>query len=99
MKGKIDWPNDFELFEHEKYDVFLWDADGRVIPEVKEAIYLKPLYSHLFFNEDLYCIVWWNDELGYWCAELYVHWDYVVTYICETLEELRAEVVEDYIDF
>ncbi len=32
--------------------------------------------------------LWWNDDLGYWCVEIWKHRDYQVTHLCETLDEL-----------
>ena len=95
MKGKIYLPVEFELFD-EQDEIFLWDVNGNLKEEVKNAIYLKPFYSYLLIGEAVYSSVWWNDTLGYWCGEVYVSSDYVETYICETLEELRAEVLADY---
>jgi hypothetical protein len=92
MKGKINMPEEFDVGEY----IFLWDDYGDLIAEARDDIYLKPLFSYLFFEEEFHCKVWWNDELGYWCGELYVKWEYVDTYICETLEELREEFEEDY---
>lgn len=95
MKGKIHLPIEFTLFDDQD-DIFLWDVNGNLKERVKNAIYLKPFFSYLYIGEGLYSMVWWNDTLGYWCGEVYVSSDYVETYICETLEELRAEVLADY---
>ena len=37
-------------------------------------------------------IIWWNDELGYWCAEIWRFNNYVASYLAETLEELAHEI-------
>jgi hypothetical protein len=94
MKGKVHIPHDFMLFE-ESDDVFLVDEYGDIKEDVKNAIYLKPFFSHLFSN-DIYCTVWWNDELGYWCGEVYVNYEYLDTYIFESLEELCEEFSREY---
>ncbi|MDB5156148.1 MAG: hypothetical protein JWR50_855 [Mucilaginibacter sp.] len=37
-------------------------------------------------------IVWWNDELGFWCAEVWKFNNYVASYLAESLEELAKEI-------
>lgn len=96
MKGQVHLPIDFELYDEKDDDIFLWDDYGEIKEDVKDAIYLKPFFSHLFIDDGLYCIVWWNDELGYWCGETYVSWDYVHTYIYESLDELADEFLKEY---
>lgn len=96
MKGKVYIPHDFELYDENDDGIFLLDEYGEIKEHVRDAIYLKPLFAHLLIDEGLYCTVWWNDELGYWCGETYVSWEYVDTYICESLEELVEAFYEDY---
>jgi hypothetical protein len=96
MKGKVYIPDDFRVFNEKEDDIFLWDQYSEIKEDVKEAIYMKPLFSHLFIDEGIYCTVWWNDELGYWCGSIYVNYDYVDTYICESLEELSEEFLKEY---
>jgi hypothetical protein len=96
MKGKVYIPPDFELYSDKDDDIFLVDEYGEVKEHVKEAIYLKPLFTHLYADGGTYCVVWWNDELGYWCGEIYVNWEYEDTYIYESLEELADAFSANY---
>jgi hypothetical protein len=97
MRGKVYIPEDFIPFGNgEEGDVFLCDEYGEIKEEIKNAIYMKPLFSHLFINEKIYCTVWWNDNLGYWCGEIHERFEYVDTYIYESLEDLLEAFYEDY---
>ena len=92
MKGSIPAPKDFEPYD----DIFLWDDYGNVKQAVKDAIYMRPLFSYLVLDKNFFCSVYWNDEIGYWCGELWGDDGYVNTYICETVEEIKDEILEDY---
>lgn len=92
MKGPIDAPDNFEPY----HDSFLWDEYGEIKEEVKEAIYMKPLFSYLLLNNNYFCSVYWNDTIGYWCGELWNEEGHVETYICETPEEIKEEILADH---
>lgn len=91
MKGDLRMPTHFKLFE-----IYLWDEYGQLKEYVRDAIYMKPLFSYLYFEHDFFVCVWWNDDLGYWCGTLYDGDKDLVTYICETLEELKDEAEMEY---
>jgi hypothetical protein len=92
MKGPINAPDNFTPYE----DIFLYDDFGRVKEEVKQAIYMKPFFSYLVMDEDYFCSVYWNDTVGYWCGELWGPEGYVDTYICDSPEQIKEEVLADY---
>jgi hypothetical protein len=78
-------------------DIFLWDEYGEIREEIKEAIYMKPYFCYLTFVEDYYCLVYWNDDLGYWCGLLHGDGDSSLgAYICESLQEIKDEILEEY---
>ena len=92
MKGPIPTPEDFDAY----HDVFLWDEYGEIKEEVKDAIYMQPFFSYLVLNYNFFCAVYWNDKIGYWCGELWGDKGYMDTYICDSPEEIRAEILDDY---
>ncbi|SFF03865.1 hypothetical protein SAMN05518672_114155 [Chitinophaga sp. CF118] len=95
MKVDLRIPLDFDLFDEgdDEDHIFIYDEYGDVKRDIKEAIYQKPFFSHLVVDERHYCYIWWNDTLGYWCGEVWGS-DYIETYLCETLEELRVEIMQ-----
>lgn len=99
MKGKIFLPEDFDAFYNKEEDdsLFIWDQNGDINDDVKDAIYMKPLYSEVLFEED-FGVVWWNDRLGYWCGFIMYEVKEVETFICETLEELRDDMLAAYME-
>ncbi|SFD54117.1 hypothetical protein SAMN05518672_102356 [Chitinophaga sp. CF118] len=94
MKGPIAAPDGFNVFE----DIFLWDEYGEIKEEVMNAIYMKPFFSYLVLADNFFCSVYWNDNIGYWCGELWGDEGYLNTYICDSPEEIKDEILEDYGD-
>jgi hypothetical protein len=92
MKGIIDSPENFGPY----HDVFLFDNYGDVKPDIMQAIYMQPFFSHLVLDKSFFCAIYWNDNIGYWCGDLWDGRDYVVTYICDTPEEIKEEVLTDH---
>jgi hypothetical protein len=88
MRCKLRLPFDFKEYGT---DAIVSDFDNLIDHEIEKAIKDRPLfsrYSSLHFNAK----VWWNDELGYWCGEVFVSKEYIASYLAETLEELANEI-------
>ena len=96
MKGKVRLSKGINPLYKNGCFISLWNHQWEIIEEVKQAIYKKNVYSHLFIDAHLFCVVWWNDELRKWCGEVYAETGYVDTYICTLLEELGHEFLVDY---
>lgn len=93
MKGIIECPIDFEL-----YDDILCDDYGNLKEQVRDAIYMQPLIAYLGLDDTSFCAVYWNDTIGYWCGDLWMKEGYVITYICDSPEEIKEEILADYVD-
>jgi hypothetical protein len=92
MKGGIPLPDHFMPYE----DILLWDEYGEIREEIKQAIYMKPYFCFLTFIDGYFCQVYWNDDVGYWCGELHGDGKYLGSYICESLPEIKDEILEEY---
>ena len=88
MKSELRLPTDFKEYPG---DAIVSNLDNSINPEIEEAIKSKPLfsrYSAFHFNG----IIWWNDNIGYWCGEVWVLKKYVASYLAENLSALADEI-------
>ena len=92
MIVEIRLPAGYSLYKNE---VIFSNFDNEIKYEVADFIKNKNLAAE-FTAWDYHGIVWWNDELGYWCIEVWRHNIYRVTHLSETLEELIGEIQETY---
>ncbi|MFS4474709.1 hypothetical protein [Chryseobacterium sp. T20] len=53
-------------------------------------------YCAEFTASNFHGLVWWNDELGYWCVEIWQDRVYKSSYMAERLEDLIQEVQTTY---
>jgi hypothetical protein len=94
MKVDIRLPQHF--IEHLSLgDSIISNFDNSINQEIENAIKGKPLFSRydaLHFNAK----IWWNDDLGYWCGEVWAYRKFVKSYLAETLGKLANEINSEY---
>lgn len=67
------------------------NVDNLIDAEIEAIIKNEELFSR-YAAWDFNAKIWWNDNLGYWFAEIWVFREYITSYMAETLEELANEV-------
>ena len=92
MKTEIRLPINFKEFPGFP---IISNFDNSINAEIETAIKNKALFSR-YSAWNFNGIVWWHDELGYWCAEVWVHRKYLVSYLAENLEELANEINDEH---
>lgn len=92
MKCTLRCPYHFTKYNE---DAIVSNFLGAVDKDIEAAIKGKPFYSSYaawHFNG----IIWWNDEIGYWCGSVITFMQYQASYLAETVEELALEMNADY---
>lgn len=92
MKATIRLPDNFTPY---RSDGIFSNLTNEIDYQVAEAIQYKPLSAALT-AWDFFGVVWWNDEIGYWCIEIWQFNQYKATHIAETLEALIQEIRDEY---
>ncbi|OMP76248.1 MULTISPECIES: hypothetical protein [unclassified Chitinophaga] len=95
MKTTLTLPNNFMIFSNEPIiSRFNYKINYHIAKLIKGrheyALYLAPHFVG---------IVWFDDTLGYWVAEVFLHHtEYRGSYLAETLVELADEIDAAYRD-
>lgn len=92
MKAAIRRPDNFSPY---KSDGIYSNLTSEIDYLVAEYIKFKPLSAALTAR-DYFGIAWWNDNIGYWCVEIWQSNMYKATYISELLEDLIQEIREEF---
>jgi hypothetical protein len=88
MQSTRRLPEEFK--EYNKQSIYS-NLTDEVSDDIVKAIYCKPFFSR-YSAWNFNGIVWWDDEIGYWCIEISKYKEYQSSYIAETLDELIHEV-------
>jgi len=92
MKAAIRLPDSFTEY---RSDSIFSNLTNETDYQVAKAIKYKPLSAALT-AWDYFGVVWWNDDIGYWCAEIWQFNKYKATHISEFLENLIQEIREEH---
>lgn len=76
-----------DYFTPYKSDTIFSNFTDEIDYLVAEEIKYKPLSAPLT-AWDYFGLVWWNDDIGYWCVEIWQFNKYKTTHISEHLEDL-----------
>lgn len=88
MKTTLKVPLDFLPFSDEPV---ISNLTGEVNVVIAEAIKNKKLFAY-YTAWNFHGIIWWDDRIGYWIAEISVLRKYAGSYLAETLNELAREI-------
>lgn len=92
MKCDLRLPTNFK--EHSG-DAIITNIDYSINSEIQKVIKNQPLFSR-YTARNFNGIVWWNENIGFWCAEVWVFRKYVASYLAETLEALADEINNEH---
>ncbi|MCS3531225.1 hypothetical protein [Chryseobacterium sp. JUb7] len=92
MKVDLRIPKKFVIYQ--KWSVFS-NFDNEVDYNVASWIQGKN-YCAEFTASNFHGLVWWNDELGYWCVEIWQDRVYKSSYMAERLEDRIQEMWATY---
>jgi len=76
-------------------DAIISNLTGLINQEIEQKIKGSDYFSRYSawnFNGR----IWWNDEIGYWCCEVWQYNNYVATYLADNLQDLAHEVDNKY---
>ncbi len=88
MKCELRLPTSFKEYIG---GAIISNFDNSIDPEIEEIIKNKPLFSR-YTAHHFNGIIWWNDDLGYWCGEVWILKKYVASYLAEKLSSLADEI-------
>ncbi|WP_341836917.1 hypothetical protein WJU16_03385 [Chitinophaga pollutisoli] len=92
MKAEIRLPDNFTEY---RSDGIFSNLTNEIDYLVVKAIKYKPLSAALT-AWDYFGVVWWDDDIGYWCVEIWQFNKYKTTHISESFEDLIQEIQEKY---